>query len=889
MSHHCFLLALLNLGCTLPRCKFTHTKSATIQTEKVRMDTFGEWLRQQRCLRRLTREELAGRVGCSVSLLEKIEVGERRPSAQIAELMANCLDVPPEDRSTFVRVARGELNVGRLLTGSKPTANASISSPRSNLPIFPTPLIGRQREVEQLSQLLGDPQCRLLTLVGPGGIGKTRLAIEVACRMQDSFADGVYLVPLASANSTRVIVPVTADAIGFAFQSAGYVDPKKQLFSYLKEKQALLLMDNLEQLLTEPGIEVLPELIANSPQVRLLATSRESLELQDEWVFEVQGLPIPEGPYAEASAQNTSVELFLRRAQRAHVGFDAMPEDYPRIVHICQLVDGNPLGIELAAAWVRTLSCDEIAQEIERGLGFLTVSARDIPARHRSMHAVFDHSWRLLTEEEQRVLLRLSAFRGGFRREAAEEVAGATISVLSTLIMKSLIRRDGAGRYDLHELIRQFATEQFAEHPDEQTAAQTCHSKYYLTLFSGAKGRLQSMAQRGALAELTAEMDNFRAAWYWAIAHHDFAHACQVAGMLYHVYELRAWFEEGETVAHDAVEALRPHTEETNPDEALTLLHVMRVHLAYFRFRLGKSAAPYESLLSSATFLQSSRDQFAAAYSMWYLGIVCWTLGRFTEAIERLHVSLEKARALGERWHEAAAGEYIGIVMHERGEYKEARLYFIEALALARQLGDPMLIAHVLAYMSRTLIALGRTTEADSILQESLALAQEIGYRPGIGHALDGLGRLAQTTNRDKASTLFAASYNVYKETGDLRNMARVLSHQGYNSLARGDDADAQSSFLTALRLTREGGFTSFALDALAGLASLQVKQGDMEHALELLWIVLSHPAGWQDTKAHADHLRAELEAQLTPAQVEVIQIRAQEKTLEGTVADLLK
>ncbi len=856
---------------------------------KSNMETFGEWLQQQRSLHSLTRKEFAKRIGCSVSALRKIEYGDRRPSAQIAELMANCLDIPLEERSTFVRVARGELSVDHLLPESKPVTTAKISPPKTNLPIFPNPLIGREREVEQLSQLLCDPQCRLLTLVGPGGIGKTRLAIETASHMQHVFADGVDFVPLASANSTRFIVPVIADSVGFAFHQASHTDPKTQLFGYLKEKQVLLLTDNLEQLLTGPGIEVLTELLTHAPQVKLLATSRESLELQREWVFEVRGLPVPESTYVEGAAQNTSVELFLQRARRAHVGFNAMPEDYPAIVRICQLVEGNPLGIELAATWVRTLSCDEIEREIERGLHFLRVSTRDLPARHRSMWAVFDHSWKLLTQEEQRVLFRLSVFRGGFRREAAEEVVGATISVLSTLMTKSLIQRDSAGRYDLHELIRQFAAEQFAELPDAQTATRARHSNYYLTFFSRANERLQSSAQRQALAELTAEMDNFRAAWDWAIAHHDLAQACQLSPTLYHVYELRAWLEEGATVFHDAEEAIRSYIEQTNADEALNAIHIMRAHSAYYRFRLGKSAVPYASLLSSATFLQSSTDQFAAAYSMWYLGIVCWTLGRLAEAIDSLQVSLEKAKTLGKRWHEAAAREYIGIVMHERGEYEQARPYFIEALAIARKLGDPMLIAHILAYMSRTIITLGRLTEAEAILQESLALAQEIGYRPGIGHALDGLGRLAQITNPDKARALFTASYAVYKETGDLRNMARVLGHQGYNSLARGDDIDAQNSFIAVLRLVREGGFTPFALDALAGLASLQAKQGDRQHALELLLIVLNHPASLQETQDRADHLRSELEAQFTSTQIEAIQAHAAEKNFEAIVEELLK
>jgi tetratricopeptide (TPR) repeat protein len=355
------------------------------------------------------------------------------------------------------------------------------------------------------------------------------------------------------------------------------------------------------------------------------------------------------------------------------------------------------------------------------------------------------------------------------------------------------------------------------------------------------------------------------------------------------VYELRAWFEEGEAVFHDAAEAIQSHTEPTNPDEVLNATHTMRAHSAYFSFRLGKSAISHTVLLSSATALQSSADQTAAAYSMWYLGIVCWALGRFTEANDSLRVSLEKARTHGEQWYEAVAGEYIGIVMHERGEYEQARPYFMEALAIARNLGDPMLIAHGLAYMSRTIVALGRITEAETNLRESLVLAQEIGYSSYMGHALDGLGRLTQLTNPDEARTLFAASYDAYKESGDLRNMARVLSHQGYNSLARGDDIDAQNSFIAVLRLVREGGFTPFALDALTGLASLQAKQDDRQHALELLLMVLNHPASLQETKDRADPLRAELETQLNPTQIEAIQAHVREKTFEMVVEDLHK
>jgi len=732
---------------------------------------FGEWLRQRR--NGLTRKEFARLVGCSVSTLRKIESGERRPSGQIAELMANCLDIPAAERSTFVQVARGELNVARLSSTLNLAAHPNIPTHQTNFPVLPTPLISRQREIDELIQLLGNPQYRLLSLVGAGGIGKTRLAIETASQIQDIFADGVYFVALAPVNSTRYIVPVIAEALGFTFESGHRTDPKTQLFAYLKEKKILLLADNLEHLLNEPGIELFAELLASAPQVKLLATSRESLGLQGEWVFDVRGLPIPDDLQIKGFGRDTSVELFVQRARRAHVGFNATPEDFPAILRICRLVDGTPLAIELAAAWARTLSCDEIAREIERGLDFLSVNTRDLPSRHRSMRAVFDHSWKLLAEDEQRVLLRLSVFRGGFQREALEQVTGASLSALSSLVTKSLVRRSGDHRYDLHELIRQFLIERFSEYPDAQTEIQAHHSTYYLDYFTRAGARLRRSAQHETLAELTAEMDNFRAAWDWALAHHEFELARQVSLTLWYLFELRAWFEEGELVFSNAASVAAAVGRND-------IEHEMRAHSAYFGFRRGNTAPAYNALTLIAQRLPSSENTHARLY----LGIVSREMGKTEEANKVLLECLERAREHNDNWTQSMAGQFLGIIALEAGEYDAAHRYLAEALTVAREMGDPMLTAHALSFLSLTIQILGETDAAEQHLQESLALTQKIGYRWGIGHALDGLGLLAQTKDPRKARDLFAASSNVYKEIGDLQSLARALSHQGFASLA---------------------------------------------------------------------------------------------------------
>ena len=287
----------------------------------------------------------------------------------------------------------------------------------------------------------------------------------------------------------------------------------------------------------------------------------------------------------------------------------------------------------------------------------------------------------------------------------------------------------------------------------------------------------------------------------------------------------------------------------------------MRAHSAYFSFRLGKGAAAYAVLSPSARHLQSSTDQFAGMYALWYLGFVSWELGRFAEANESLQTSLEKARACDDRWWETLVGEYIGIVAHATGDYDRARCFLTEALAGAREMGDPMLIAHVLGYLSQTMQALDRTAEAEKLLRESLALAQETGYRTGIGIALDRLGLLAQVSRPEEARTLFAASCEVIRETGDLRNLPVVLSHQGYNSIALSDVADAQNSFIEVLRLAREGDDLPFALDALAGLAMIWAEDQSPERALELVIHILQHPAAMhpaamQDATSRAERLR---------------------------------
>jgi len=450
--------------------------------------SFGLWLKEHRKKLDLTQADLARCAGCTVATIRKIEAEERRPSRQVAELLAICLQIPAEQQALFLQVARGERQPDWLARLSPDSRTGLTSEPvlppvRSELPISLNPLLGRERELAAIGQLCQDPQCRLLTLIGPGGTGKTRLALQVATEQQETFTHGVAFVPLAPIVNREQAVTAMAEALGLVLYIA--TDRADQLLRYLREKSLLLVLDNFEHLLMDaPTVALVGDLLRGAPGLRLLVTSREPLYLQAEWVFEVQGLPVPESAKADELEASSAVKLFLQRAQQARVGFTLAPEDRPAVLRICQLVEGLPLGIELAAAWVLSLSCQEIAAEIERNLSFLTTSTRDVPERQRSISAVFDHFWKLLSVEEQRVLRQLSVFQGGFGREAAEQVVGASLTLLSTLVSKSLLRRTDprTSRYDMHELVRQYALSHLQKDEQEYIQTRNRHCRYYITL-----------------------------------------------------------------------------------------------------------------------------------------------------------------------------------------------------------------------------------------------------------------------------------------------------------------------------------------------------------------------------------------------------------------------
>jgi serine/threonine protein kinase/predicted ATPase len=638
---------------------------------------------------------------------------------------------------------------------------------KHNLPTQPTPFIGREAELAEVARLLstshrsdGSPDpVRLLTILGPGGMGKTRLALAAASAQLDAFPHGVYFVSLAALQSAQAIVPAVAEAMSFSFyvNARGLLEtnPRQQLLDYLRQKRLLLVMDNFEHMLE--GADLVTDILSAAPEVKILATSRIRLNTQGEQVFYLSGMEFPDWETPQDALEYSAVKLFMQSARRVQPAFELQADNLRYIARISRLVQGMPLAILLAAAWVDVLSLEEIASEIERSLDFLQTEMRDVPERQRSIRSVFEYSWNMLTQPEQEVFQALSVFRGGFTRQAAQEVTRASLRELMSLVNKSLLHRTPAGRYEIHELLRQYAADRLDQNPAISEAVHDLHCMYYTQALERWQGNLKAGRQRLALEEMNREIENARAAWTWAVKHLQIERLGRSLEALYMFYLQRIRYLEGEAVCREAVEALetvvsqplQPVISEVagaSTLEAAWLLARIRNRQGYFVWWLGPSE-PAQYLFNQSWGLldeiEALNRDMPGIDTRPERGFILWRRaweGYREDTRQFYEQSLAIFREVGDRWWTALILSDYGQANHDVGFYPKAREILKECLEIRRSLGDQLGVADSVGRLCRTAWVQGSLEEAETLASEGLTIAREIGDPAALVQGLRDLG-----------------------------------------------------------------------------------------------------------------------------------------------------
>ncbi len=505
------------------------------------------------------------------------------------------------------------------------------------------------------------------------------------------------------------------------------------------------------------------------------------------------------------------------------------------------------------------------------------------------MRTVLYKSWRLLSEGEQSVLAQLSVFRGDFERKAAESVAGASLAVLSALIAKSLVRRSPGGRYELHELVRQYAAERLHENPGEEATARERHRDYFLIWLGQCERDLTGSRQRETIAAITLDLDNLRLAWERAAKQHQLARLEQVAFPMFWFCELRNLVAEGESAFRQAVQGA---AEEDIQDPAAQMeASISKAHLqafqAHFVHRQSRNAEASQMLEESLSVLRDSADRSPLTDALWIYGTACWMTGELEQALLHFNQALAIERELKRAWSLADGYISIGFVEFERGNYAEAERWLRQGLAQSRALGDPTLTAFAIAGLSRVLKRLKQLPETELLLQEAYRLAQESGNRLAVGLSLEELAEVAEIRgDMVQARHFCQESITLYRQTGDEWSLSRALNRLGALELAA--NLAARQSFLEALGIAFRGSYSANLLDALYGIAAIEAGEGRALHALELVLPIIDDPSATVTTKDLAEKLRTRLEAGLTEEEIRSAGARAPGETLKDVVQAVL-
>lgn len=772
-----------------------------------------------------------------------------------------------------------------------------------------TSFVGRENEICEIIDRLNYPLCQLLTLVGPGGIGKTRLALEVARQIGHTYHDGVNFVPLQPLQSIAHIPSTVLHVLGLSINQRD--DPLQKLLDYLHERQLLLIFDNFEHLID--GAELISRLLENAPDLHVLVTSREPLKLHEEWQWIVKGLDFPADSSIETNEVYSAIQLFTERTQQIRPDFD-LDLHRSAVIRICQLVDGMPLAIELAANWTKSLTCDAIAEAIQHGIDFLTSREQNIPERHHSIRAVYNHSWRLLFEEERRIFERLSVFRGGFTREAAEQVDGARLETLASLVDKSFIRQDANGRYDIHELLRQYGAEQL-EKADNTADIVNRHLAFYADYVRRCEPELKGQGQLNALNKIEADFENIRSAWLHAVKQNEYALIDRMIEPLFWFGETRSFSGDVRALFQMAAQVFEPVTDE--------FAHAVWARLA-IRIHQSADVALIDQAFAIA---ERSGNQAEAAYCMMLRGVYD-TEHRNPHVLEELHDALERYQRVGDDFGMAVTHLSINYYHGFFDDQTTIKIHLNQALQQARKTGNPYHMFKFLFRRGWTYASDGQYELSEQDFIEALNIANQMCFRElaaactgalGVNAFMRGdfqrskvmvaqnLEAVLQLTDVGEQGVAKIYQANIacveghYEEALELAEVATILVKPNLMRERSAARVMAIAEFgLGNFDRARERACWAMAEELSQGIrmwnmpifALLLAHDGDIQRAAELLGLIFTHPAsplGWFENWPLLTDLRTQLAQQLGTEAYEQAWERGSKLELDQVVANLLR
>jgi predicted ATPase/DNA-binding CsgD family transcriptional regulator len=721
-------------------------------------------------------------------------------------------------------------------------------APFNNLPAQLTPLIGREQEVAAVCTLLQQPQVRLVTLTGTGGIGKTRLSLEVGARLLQAFPGGVCFVPLASVSHSEQVLPTMVHLLGLVQPQSGHQHDRDReyLHAFLRDKQFLLVLDNFEQVVE--AAPQLTDLLASCPQLKLLVTSRAVLHVQGEHEFVVPPLAVPKHthlPAVEVLAQYPAVNLFLQRAQAIKSDFARTKANLQAIATICVHLDGLPLAIELAAARIKLLPPPALLQRLTHPLDVLTGGARDVPLRQQTLRNTLAWSYHLLEEGEQQLFRQLAIFVRGCTLEAIEAVhraitgkAGSVLDGVASLIDKSLllsIEQEGdEPRLLMLQTIREYGLELLGATQESATTHQA-HAHYYLSLAEQATPEYGGPRQAFWLDRLEREHDNLRAALQWSLEQVEVngdesssSLALRLGIALRRFWLVHAHVQEG----RDFLERALAASEHVLPSlRAQALLAAANLVIAMNEYTRAQALAQ-----EALTLCRHLGDQSGVAFSLHLLGGALWVTGNLTAGRPLVEESLALFGVLGDLDQMAWTLSQLGMIENSQGEYNKARTLFEESLALHRQMHHQRGIAFAAIRLAQTLFASqSEQTNVETLLEEGLTLSGALGDKDSLAYAKMLRGQMVfRQGDLATAHALLEESARLYREVGSRHGLAEAFVHLARVDLALGEGSAAQARYEESLSIGKALSNRGLSALSLEGLARLAVGQGAFARAAQL-------------------------------------------------------